>query len=190
MQIETGDFPIVRMAYGRADPMSARAGIEALEALVAGGRPFVIICTREGDEQRDVDEHQGLSSWMQQNRAQLRRWVRAMVYVEQNRAIRFSAETSSSAFSEVWGFPVIVAASHEDGRMIAARLLAGMDAGQAACHSTADRVARGSGDVEFYSRREREERTLADQTDNPAVASIHRRLAHASSQKLTLLQAD
>ena len=71
MQIETDDFPIKRKAYGRVDPMSARAGIEALKALVARGRPFVIIYTREGDEQRDADKQQGLSSWMQ-HRTQLR----------------------------------------------------------------------------------------------------------------------
>ena len=74
-----------------------------------------------------------------------------MVYVERDPATRFSAETSFSAFSEVWGLPVIVATFHEDGRMIAARLLASMNMDQAAYHSTADRVARESGDVEFYS---------------------------------------
>lgn len=127
MLLEDATFPIVRMHYNRTGPEGDDGGFALFEALLAQPRPFVLIGLGAPDAEHEHthEERKQLTLWMKRNREPLHRLVKAMVYVEPQRAKRFVARASASVFAKFWGYPMVVAASEEQAVTIAERLLAG-----------------------------------------------------------------
>ncbi|WCM25982.1 hypothetical protein NDN01_18420 [Sphingomonas sp. QA11] len=125
MLIEDDDFPMVRLHYNRSGPGGLDEGFTAFEAQLNRARPFVLIGHGAGAQAQDHEERKRVALWMKRHREPLRQFVLALVYVEPQAANRFVARSGAETYAKFWGYPMLVTASDEDARAVAARLLAG-----------------------------------------------------------------
>ena len=123
MRLDSAAFPIVRMHYNEAGNGDSLA---LFDQLLAREQPFVVLAlSADPDQMQTGEERWQLSRWMKRNREPLHRLVKAMVYVEPQRARWFIAKATAPVFDTLWGYPLIVADSEAEALPTAERLLAG-----------------------------------------------------------------
>jgi hypothetical protein len=125
MLIDDDDYPMVRLHYDRSGPGGLAEGFARFEVQLDRDRPFVLIGRGADTQAQDHEERKQVALWMKRHREPLRQLVLALVYVESQTANRFVARSVAETYAKFWGYPMLVTASDEDARAVAARLLAG-----------------------------------------------------------------
>lgn len=130
MLLDIATFPIVRMAFDQGAAGSADEGFAAFEALLDRGTPFVIIgqgASADGAEhehEHDPAERRQLALWSKKHKPRLRKFVKAMIYVEPSAAKRLGLKAFQIVFEKFWGYPMLAAGSEAEALEMAQGLLA------------------------------------------------------------------
>ncbi|MDI2590787.1 hypothetical protein POF45_04960 [Pseudomonas sp. 681] len=123
MLIDAKDFPLV---WVEASP-SSDSSFEAFEALLAREQTFVLLNKQtadEGQHEHTPEERKRISLWMKRNKAALRSFVKASIYIEPNAAKRLAAKPFAVLYEKFWGFAMFTTASEAQSLALARKLLA------------------------------------------------------------------
>jgi hypothetical protein len=125
MPLDSSNFPIVWMHYGRGPDHDHDQDFAAFEANFERGAPFVILTDSAPEEEHEhsQEEKKRTALWMKKNKHALRTLVLAMIMIEPSLAKRLAFKPFGIAFAKFWGFPLRLAASREEALEIAGGLL-------------------------------------------------------------------
>ncbi|HBO6774561.1 hypothetical protein FA454_32650 [Pseudomonas aeruginosa] len=125
MNIDTTEYPIVRMENARARPVEEV--LECISELLARGRPFVFVSqdAPDDDAEEHIDTRRKIASWMKANRTEIRRLIKGHLQIVSEPDQRDGMQAFSVVFARFWGYPMFVVASVEAARAKAESLLAG-----------------------------------------------------------------
>lgn len=126
MPLDSTNFPLVWMSYDEGPDHDHDEDFEALEANLKRGTPFVVLTDNAPieDHEHSQEEKKRTSLWMKKHKAELRALVLALIVIEPSPARRLAFKPFGVAFAKFWGYPMRLAASHEEAMEIAAALLA------------------------------------------------------------------
>lgn len=128
MLLDAATFPIVRMAFDQGSAGSAEEAFSAFEALLDRSTPFVIIGqggnADSAEHEHDGDARRQLALWSKKHKPRLRKFVKAMIYVEPSAAKRLGMKAFQVMFEKFWGYPMLPAASEAEALEMAQGLLA------------------------------------------------------------------
>jgi hypothetical protein len=120
---DVADFPIVRSRCEAVVPGYAAPWASEMDALLAHGRPFVMIFPtgrlEEGHEDR---KHRGL--WLKKNKVALGSLCLSLVTVEPDALTRVAIRAQLAMAIKAFGVPMEVVATIEEAHDHAARMLA------------------------------------------------------------------
>lgn len=124
MSMDSSGFPYVWFSY--ADGFGDDEGMAEFERNLARQKPFVILSDSAPDENRQPshEERKRLSLWMKAHKADLRRFVLAMVVVEPNAVKRLAFAAFGVIFEKFWGYPMVMVESRDAAMAQAETLLA------------------------------------------------------------------
>lgn len=126
MQIDTTEFPIVKMDYSVPYNTDFREILQSLNELFAKKVPFVIIGAGERSEEDEaqsrVDRHEA-GIWAKAHRQEIQKWIKMHYYVESDAKKVLEMEEFSVIFEKFWGYPLMVVPSMEEAYRRAETLL-------------------------------------------------------------------
>lgn len=126
MNIDPHQFPLVWMHYreaaGQTDPFSQ------LDQLLQRQQPFVLVTADAPGEQAQPDANakaslKQASLWMKQNKAAIRRWIKAGIVIAPDSAAQARVEAFADTYRKFWGYPLLHCASKEAAMAMVGRLL-------------------------------------------------------------------
>lgn len=123
------DFPIVKLQFGAHQSEAEEAETFAtFEGLLDRQAPFVIIGMADvadaDDHTHDPAQRKRIVLWIKRNKARLKSYVKAMIYVEPSLLKRTAIKAMQPVSEKLWRYPSLTAASEEEAREEAQRLLA------------------------------------------------------------------
>lgn len=126
MQIDTSEFPIVKMDYSVPYQTDFREILASLDELFTRQTPFVLIGRGErsekGEAQSKQDRHEA-GLWAKARREEISQWIMMHYYVESDPVKVLEMEEFSVIFEKFWGYPLVVVPSVEEGYQRAHALL-------------------------------------------------------------------
>ncbi|WP_201268189.1 hypothetical protein [Pseudomonas aeruginosa] len=128
MNIDTTEYPIVRMENARSLARPIEEVLECISELLARGRPFVFVSQDipDGDDAEEhIDTRRKIALWMKANRTEIRRLIKGHLQIVSEPDQRDRMEAFSVVFAKFWGYPMFVVASAESAHAKAESLLAG-----------------------------------------------------------------
>jgi len=125
MSMNSSQFPFVWITLDHESGQDSQKDFDEFEANLQRGEPFVLLSDSAptGDHEHSKEEKKRISLWMKKNKAELRKWVVAMILIEPNAAKRFGFKAFAEVFSKFWGYPLIMASSTDAAMEIAKGLL-------------------------------------------------------------------
>ncbi|QMV16258.1 hypothetical protein Vspart_03643 [Vibrio spartinae] len=125
MSMNSSNFPFVWMRFSHEPGHDHEKDFAAFEANLKRGEPFVLLTDTAPaeDHEHSPEEKRRTAFWMREHKAELRKLVQAMIMVEPSQAKRLGIKAFAVLFAKFWGYPLIVAASHEEAMEIAKGLL-------------------------------------------------------------------
>ncbi|MHC5653753.1 hypothetical protein [Stappia sp.] len=125
MPLNSTDFPLVWMSYDEGPDHDHDEDFEVLEASFKRGAPFVILTDNAPteDHEHSQEEKKRTVLWMKKHKAELQKFVLAMIVIEPSAAKRMAFKPFGVAFAKFWGHPMKLAASREEAMEIARKLL-------------------------------------------------------------------
>lgn len=125
MSMNSSDFPLVWMNLTQEPGHNPQKDFDEFEANLRRGEPFVLLTDTAPaeDHEHSPEEKKRTALWMKKHKVELRRLVLAMILVESNSAKRLGFKAFSVVFAKFWGYPLLLAASHEQAVEIARELL-------------------------------------------------------------------
>ncbi|WP_369929858.1 hypothetical protein [Xanthomonas sp. NCPPB 2632] len=125
MSIDSSNFPLVWMKLTDEAGHDHEKDFTEFEANLQRGEPFVLLTdsTPAEDHEHSPEEKKRTALWMKKNKVELRRLVLAMILIEANPAKRLGFKAFSVVFAKFWGYPLLLAASHEQAMDMARELL-------------------------------------------------------------------
>ena len=130
MLIDATQFPLVWIQFKKSAPNANpdASPFAEFEALLARKEVFLII-NDEGvdkeDHEHSREETKQIMLWMKRNKADLRAYIKAGVYIEPNAAKRLAGKAFAVIFEKFWGYPMMIVATREEGLNLAHTLLSG-----------------------------------------------------------------
>ena len=130
MSMNSSDFPFVWMRFSQEPGHNQEKDLAEFEANLQRGEPFVLLSDTAPDTEHEhsPEDKKRTSLWMKKHKADLRRLVLSMILVEPSPAKRLGIKAFSVVFAKFWGYPLILASSHEEAMEIARELLSGHSA--------------------------------------------------------------
>ena len=127
MLIDSTQFPLVWIQFSKS-PSTPNAPLFAeFEALLARREVFVLI-NGEGldkdEKEHSKEETKQTTLWMKRNKAELRAFIKAGIYIEPNAAKRLAAKAFAVVFEKFWGYPMRIVATKDEAVALAQSLLA------------------------------------------------------------------
>ena len=126
MYIDSSSYPLVRIGYERDKAVALDQLLVEFSALLDRGQ--VLVFFSDGDISWDAhspEERKKVVIWMKAHRPQLHDLVRAQVHAEPDADKRAQVQVLAQAFSQAWGYPMLLAASMQEARQRALLLLKG-----------------------------------------------------------------
>ncbi|POB02542.1 hypothetical protein [Halopseudomonas oceani] len=125
MTMNSSDFPLVWMNLTQEPGHDHQKDFEEFEANLRRGEPFVILSDTAPaeDHEHSPEDKKRTALWMKKHKAELRRLVLAMILVEPSSAKRLGFKAFATVFAKFWGYPLILARSHEQAIEMAKELL-------------------------------------------------------------------
>lgn len=126
MQIDTTEFPIVKMDYSVPYQTDFREILASLDELFARKTPFVIIGRgerSEKDEAQSKEDRHEAGLWAKARKEQIAESIMIHYYVESDPVKVLEMEEFSVIFEKFWGYPLVVVSSVEEGYRRAHALL-------------------------------------------------------------------
>ncbi|MET4674688.1 MULTISPECIES: hypothetical protein [unclassified Luteibacter] len=125
MSIDSSNFPLVWMKLTDEPGHDHEKDFAEFEANLQRGEPFVLLTDSAPaeDHEHSPEEKKRTALWMKKNKVELRRLVLAMILIEANPAKRLGFRAFSVVFAKFWGYPLLLAASHEQAMDMARELL-------------------------------------------------------------------
>lgn len=125
MPLDSTNFPLVWMSYDHGPDHDHDEDFAALEANLKRGAPFVVLTDSAPaeDHEHSQEEKKRTSLWMKKHKDELQTLVLAMIVIEPSFAKRLAFKPFGVAFAKFWGYPMLLAMSHEEAMKIAAELL-------------------------------------------------------------------
>lgn len=125
MPLDSTKFPLVWMSYDEGPDHDHDEDLEALEANLKRGTPFVILTDNAltEDHEHSQEEKKRTSLWMKRHKAELRTLVLTMIVIEPSAVKRLAFKPFGVAFAKFWGFPMGLASSREEAMEIAGKML-------------------------------------------------------------------
>lgn len=118
MQIDTTEFPIVKMNYSVPYNTDFREVLHSLNELLSRQIPFVIIGKGERSEkdeaQSRADRHEA-GDWVKEHKEEIQKWIKMHFYVASDPVKVAEMEEFSVIFEKFWGYPLVVVPSVEEG---------------------------------------------------------------------------
>jgi hypothetical protein len=126
MSMNSSQFPFVWMSFGQDRGRDPQKDFDEFEVNLKRGEPFVLLSDTPPTEDHEhaPEERKRTSLWMKKHKAELRKWVLAMIMVEPSAAKRLGFKAFALVFAKFWGYPLLLAASREEAMDIAKGLLA------------------------------------------------------------------
>ncbi|GGE52159.1 hypothetical protein GCM10007421_28250 [Halopseudomonas oceani] len=123
--MNSSDFPLVWMNLTQEPGHDHQKDFEEFEANLRRGEPFVILSDTAPaeDHEHSPEDKKRTALWMKKHKAELRRLVLAMILVEPSSAKRLGFKAFATVFAKFWGYPLILARSHEQAIEMAKELL-------------------------------------------------------------------
>ncbi|KSC78047.1 hypothetical protein AO896_28345 [Pseudomonas aeruginosa] len=126
MNIDTTEYPFVRMENSPARARPIEEVLECISELLARGRPFVFVSQDAPDDAEDhIDTRRKIVTWMKAHRTEIRRLIKGHLQIVPEPDQRAEMQGFSMVFAKFWGYPMFVVASAEAARAKAESLLAG-----------------------------------------------------------------
>lgn len=128
MLIDATQFPLVWIKLMKIDPDPNASPFAKFEALLARKEIFVLI----NDEGIDKEEHEHSHTkedakqttlWMKRNKADLKAYIKAGIYIEPNAAKRLAAKAFTMVYEKFWGYPMLIVPSKDEAMALARKLL-------------------------------------------------------------------
>ncbi|MEN5095469.1 hypothetical protein [Stenotrophomonas sp. TWI1409] len=130
MQLDALDFPIVWMRFKAPSNSPGLSPFEEFEQLLARKQPFVLI-NDEGldrsNHEESPEERKQVSLWMKRNKAELRSYVKAAIYIEPSTAKRVATKAFAAIYEKFWGYPMMMAITMDEAVRLANDLLTPME---------------------------------------------------------------
>ncbi len=114
MQIDTTEFPIVKMDYGAPYQTDFREVLSCLDTLFERKIPFVIIgagARSEEDETQSREDRHEAGLWAKARKKQIAASIMVHYYVESDPVKVAEMEEFSVIFEKFWGYPLVVVSS-------------------------------------------------------------------------------
>ncbi|MAD03382.1 hypothetical protein [Pseudoalteromonas sp.] len=127
MSMNSTNFPFVWMSFSHEPEHDHEKDFEAFEANLQRGEPFVILTDTAPaeDHAHSPEDKRRTAFWLKEHKAELRELVLAMILIEPSQAKRLAIKAFAMLFAKFWGYPLMLASSHEDAMEIAKGLLSG-----------------------------------------------------------------
>lgn len=125
MSMDSSNFPFVWFSFAEGPDHDPDKDFEEFEANLKRRKPFVLLSDSAPAENHEhtQEERKRTSLWMKKHKTELRKLVLAMILIEPNAAKRIGFKAFSVIFAKFWGYPLMLAASREEGVEIAGKLL-------------------------------------------------------------------
>ena len=126
MSINSSNFPLVWMNLTQEPGRDHQQDFDEFDANLQRGQPFVLLSDTAPaeDHEHPPEEKKRTALWMKKNKVALRKLVLAMIMIEPNGAKRLGFKAFAVVFAKFWGYPLLLAASHEQAIAMAGELLA------------------------------------------------------------------
>ena len=126
MSINSSNFPLVWINLTQEPGRDPQQDFDEFDANLQRGQPFVLLSDTAPAEEHEhaPEEKKRTALWMKKNKVALRKFVLAMIMIEPNAAKRLGFKAFAVVFAKFWGYPLLLAASHEQAIEMAAELLA------------------------------------------------------------------
>ncbi|WP_415268113.1 hypothetical protein [Acidovorax sacchari] len=125
MSMNSSNFPLVWMNLSQEPGHDNQKDFDEFEANLQRGEPFVILSDTapSEDHEHTPGDRKRTTLWMKKHKDALRRLVLAMILIEPNQAKRLAFKAFSVVFAKFWGYPLLLASSHEQAIEMATELL-------------------------------------------------------------------
>lgn len=126
MLMNSSDFPLVWMNFAQEPGNDHQNDFDEFEANLQRKEPFVLLTdtTNAEDHEHSPEEKKRTALWMKKHKVELRKWVLAMIMIEPNSVKRLGFKAYAVVFAKFWGYPLLLAGSHEQAMEMARELLA------------------------------------------------------------------
>jgi hypothetical protein len=123
--MDNSNFPFVWMSYADDSDHDRNEDFEAFEENLGRGEPFVLMIDSvpTQDHEHSHEEKKRASLWMKKHKAELRKLVLATIIVEPSTAKRLAFKAFGVTFAKFWGYPLLLAATHDEAMATAGKLL-------------------------------------------------------------------
>lgn len=126
MKIDTRSFPYVWLNLKTPSAHADTTPFSMFEELLNRREPFVFI-NEEGLEKDEPEtskeDLKQTSLWMKRHKDELRAYVKAAIYIEDNYAKRLAAKAFASVYEKFWGYPMLIVENRNVAMEIAEELL-------------------------------------------------------------------
>lgn len=116
-------FPLVRLLPERLLPGYAVQWRSEVEALLAAAHPFVLLLQESKAKPGSLGDHKEVILWLKKNRQAFRHMCRGIIGIEPDMMKRGLLHARALVFSPVFGVPTTAAASQDEAKAMATRLL-------------------------------------------------------------------
>ena len=127
MSMNSSDFPFVWINLTQEPGHDHQKDFDEFEANLQRGEPFVLLSDTappaKEEHEHSPEDKKRTALWMKKHKDKLRRLVLAMIIIEPNSAKRLGFKAFAVVFAKFWGYPLLLAASHEQAMEMARELL-------------------------------------------------------------------
>lgn len=124
MNIDTTDYPLVRMDNTPENSIPIDDLLDVFSALLARGKPFVFIADMLPDRKNtNIEYGHKLTRWMKENKEKLSHLVKGHIQVIENTELHLLPPSFAVTFARFWGYPMFIVSSKEDAHKKAQSLL-------------------------------------------------------------------
>jgi hypothetical protein len=126
MLIDATQFPLVWMRFSKRGSDPNASPFAEFEVLLARKEMFVLINDEgldKGEREHSKGEAKQITLWMKRNKTDLRTFIKAGIYIEQNAAKRLAAKVFASVYEKFWGYPMLIVATKDEALTLARTLL-------------------------------------------------------------------
>ncbi|WP_206243689.1 hypothetical protein [Novosphingobium terrae] len=116
-------FPIVLFRSEAATPGYAALWQQEMDALLAQGRPFVLLFP-DGRAEEEHEDRKQRALWLKQNREGLAALCLSLITVEPDAGKRLALEAQSAMAARAFGIPMAVSPSPQQAHAMAQALIA------------------------------------------------------------------
>ena len=124
MSFNSSNFPFVWMNLTQEPGHDHQQDFDDFEANLQRDEPFVLLTdiAPAEDHAHSPEEKKRTALWMKKHKLALRKLVLAMILIEPNAAKRLGFKAFAVVFAKFWGYPLLLAASHEQAMRMAREL--------------------------------------------------------------------